>query len=665
MSDIAEALLGPLEQSATAWLGFDAGWYRLAHPDLAGADDAALLAHYRDHAGPDAVSPNMYFDEAWYRARNPDVAAAIAAGRLACGYAHYATIGYATRSGHWLFDDALYAAGSPDLGDAVLTEAGCANRYDHYIKAGAREGRVGHALFEPGAYAAAAGGMERVLAEAHSPFAHYLRAVWTERADRPTGAGFDAGDYLARTPGTAEALRAGRVACALQHHLMAGPAADPVATVAMAGPAALAGAVHFDVDSCTVCPPDGILLVGWLIAPPGAVSGMRLLAGTLAAELDPARFIIVHRPDVRAHLGGGAEMREDCGFVAFVAGTLAAGEKLFLEVTRADGEVMAREAPAPARHGMAAIRDLLGLFDLRHGALAAAFDDVAGPAMERLAASVIAQPLPREAMQFGAAPAEPRLSLVVPLYGRLDFMEYQLALLSRHKGARDYDIIYVLDDPPRRRAAELLADSCFQRFGLPFRLVALGRNAGYAPANNVGIGLARGRIVALVNSDVMPTDADGFDRLADRLEADAGLGAVGPVLLFEDGTVQHQGMAFERLAEFAGWHFPLHVRKGLRPPDDAGLHDQAAITAACMLLPRDLLVELGGFDEGYLIGDFEDADLCLRLVEKGYRVAVDHGVRMHHLERQSQAGSEQRWRMNLTLHNARRHELRWGGRLAP
>ena len=171
-------------------------------------------------------------------------------------------------------------------------------------------------------------------------------------------------------------------------------------------------------------------------------------------------------------------------------------------------------------------------------------------------------------------------------------------------------------------------------------------------------------MVTLLNSDVFPIAEDGFDRLAARLDGDPGLGAVGPLLLFEDGSVQHQGMAFKPLAEFGGGHFPLHVRKGLRPPDDDGLHRHPAITAACMMMPRALLEQTGGLDEGFLIGDFEDADLCLRLAELGLTVAVDHGVRMHHLERQSQAGSESRWRMNLTLYNARRHEMRWGAKLA-
>ncbi len=77
-------------------------------------------------------------------------------------------------------------------------------------------------------------------------------------------------------------------------------------------------------------------------------------------------------------------------------------------------------------------------------------------------------------------------------------------------------------------------------------------------------------------------------------------------------------------------------------------------------MERRLLRELGGLDESFAIGDFEDADLCMKIGERGLACAVDLDVTMYHLERQSQTGSEQRWRMNLTLYNAWVHEGRWG-----
>jgi GT2 family glycosyltransferase len=139
----------------------------------------------------------------------------------------------------------------------------------------------------------------------------------------------------------------------------------------------------------------------------------------------------------------------------------------------------------------------------------------------------------------------------------------------------------------------------------------------------------------------------------------ADIGIIGPLLMYEDGSIQHQGMAFERIQSLGGFRFPVHTRKGWRPQFDQGLQRREMITGACMVIDRALATKLGGFDERYLIGDFEDCDLCAKVRAEGFTCAVDYDVQLYHLERRSQATSDQRWRHNLTLYNAWRYESRW------
>jgi GT2 family glycosyltransferase len=160
-----------------------------------------------------------------------------------------------------------------------------------------------------------------------------------------------------------------------------------------------------------------------------------------------------------------------------------------------------------------------------------------------------------------------------------------------------FDLIYVLDDPPKRRELEDLAESIHARFGIPFRIVLLDKNMGFAPANNVGLRYAVGEFLCYLNSDVFPDTPQWMERLSARLEANPDIGAVGPLLLFEDGSVQHEGMTFERMPIFGNIPFPMHSRKGLRPRSNPGLERVPAITGACMVLRRELARELGGFDE--------------------------------------------------------------------
>ena len=85
-----------------------------------------------------------------------------------------------------------------------------------------------------------------------------------------------------------------------------------------------------------------------------------------------------------------------------------------------------------------------------------------------------------------------------------------------------------------------------------------------------------------------------------------------------------------------------------------------ALTGACLALRRAVAERFGGFDEDYVIGDFEDADLSARLAEAGLRRVMVDAATLVHLERQSQGRADvQAGRWNLTLLNAWTYNNRW------
>lgn len=420
-------------------------------------------------------------------------------------------------------------------------------------------------------------------------------------------------------------------------------------------------AVHVEVERAIRLPGAGILLSGWRLDPGGAMAGMRLCTADAAAELDWSACAIVPRPDVREAAKTYALDHDDWGFAGFVPLDAPHGTPLWLEVELRDGEIGQRALSLTEAAGLSTIRQVLALPRAPGSRMAAVMEGTIGPAVAALNAARLARPRPATELSFGAPPAAPRLSVVVPLHGRVDFMELQLALFSARPDPA-VELIYVLDDPRRREECERLALAAEARFGLPFRLLLLEENLGFAPACNEGAKRARAPLLCLLNSDVFPLPDAGmgaFAPLCDRLAADPGLGTVGPLLLYEDGTVQHEGMRHEAVRGLPPWPFPIHPRKAQAAPAGAALLEVPAITGACMVLRRAEWEAMGGFDEGYVIGDFEDSDLCLQLRARGLRCAVDTGVRLYHLERQSQEG-EAGWRFHATLFNAWRHAGRWG-----
>jgi GT2 family glycosyltransferase len=106
------------------------------------------------------------------------------------------------------------------------------------------------------------------------------------------------------------------------------------------------------------------------------------------------------------------------------------------------------------------------------------------------------------------------------------------------------------------------------------------------------------------------------------LDAHPKVGAVGSRLLYPDGRVQHDGKMF-RKTDLT----PSHINMGGQPDHDERPLEVDALTAACLLVRR----ELAGFSTDYRRGYYEDTDLCLRIKEHGYALVLHRGsVFIHH-----------------------------------
>ncbi|MGN7161577.1 glycosyltransferase [Sphingomonas sp. SAFR-052] len=422
--------------------------------------------------------------------------------------------------------------------------------------------------------------------------------------------------------------------------------------------------VFVEVDEIVRGGADGVMLIGWRVDPTRSVATIRVRSGALASAPLGERWLSVDRPDIRDTLGRRFDLdHAGFGFHAYAAIPGYDPAHLYLEITLTDGTVAFKPLPVATRAGRGGIVRLLSGMTVTADNVRHMCGQVLGPAVVGINRERIAASGKPAVMALGTLPPRPRCSVVVPLYGRLDFMMYQMALLSEAGLARD-ELVYVLDQPERRAEFLDLARSCHRRFAMPARLVLPPENLGFAGASNAGMTAGAGDYVCFLNSDVVPITPDWLDRLVAAMEADPGIGILGAQLLFEDGTLQHGGMAVQRLASFGNMPFPYHPGKGRLPATGDTVRDVPLVTGALMLMRRTLAEELGGFDTDYVVGDFEDADLCMKVRARGLRCAVHDGVRLYHLERQSQGSAAQAWRQNLTLVNACTFAERWDAALA-
>jgi GT2 family glycosyltransferase len=139
-----------------------------------------------------------------------------------------------------------------------------------------------------------------------------------------------------------------------------------------------------------------------------------------------------------------------------------------------------------------------------------------------------------------------------------------------------------------------------------------------------------------LNSDVLPTEAGWLSKLTEFYRSLEAPGAIGPKLIYEDNSLQHAGLYFERLPGFRGWTNE-HYYKGLHSdlPEANIARQVPAVTGACLMVDARLYAAVGGMSGLYIQGDYEDSDLCLRLSGVGRQNWYFPRVALFHLEAQS------------------------------
>jgi hypothetical protein len=200
-------------------------------------------------------------------------------------------------------------------------------------------------------------------------------------------------------------------------------------------------------------------------------------------------------------------------------------------------------------------------------------------------------------------------------------------------------------------------------------LIACDVNVGFPRGNNLGLARARGRFVLLLNPDTRIVGG-ALPALLAEAERDTSVGALGPLLLNPDGTVQSSRRRFPTLATGffeSTWLETIAPQGILRHyyvldlPDDQAA-DVDWLTGAAILVPRAVVERVGGLDEAYFMYS-EELDWCRRIKDAGYRVVYWPGARIvHHVGKSSEQAVTAR---HINFQRAKlRYFRKYHGRLA-
>ncbi|HUJ25941.1 MAG TPA: glycosyltransferase family 2 protein, partial [Myxococcales bacterium] len=246
--------------------------------------------------------------------------------------------------------------------------------------------------------------------------------------------------------------------------------------------------------------------------------------------------------------------------------------------------------------------------------------------LQRVGIGARAEPHPRFEHRVLLKPepaAAPLVSIVIPTKDAPHHITRCLESIFAKSTYPSFEVVVVDNGTTDPRALEALRKH-------PVKVVPFAQKFNFSMANNLGVAQSRGEIVILLNNDTEVIDADWMQTIVFQL-LQPGVGAVGPLLLYPDGSVQHAGvvLGFRGTAD--------HVMRNF-PSDSDGYfgslscaREVSAVTAACLAMRRADYDAVGGFVDHYAT-HYQDVDLCLRIRAMGKRIIHTPRARLYHHE---------------------------------
>jgi len=261
---------------------------------------------------------------------------------------------------------------------------------------------------------------------------------------------------------------------------------------------------------------------------------------------------------------------------------------------------------------------------------------------------------------------QPLVSIVVLTRDGLTHLKRLFKALKENTVYKNYELI-VVDNNSEDESVAFLEENPYD---LPLKVIKNSYNASFSAGNNQAVAISKGEYILLLNNDIAPLKG-WLSHLVSVMQENDNVGSVGSQLLYPSDPneplslkVQHSGIAFRydyieqlKLSFFRPYNLgvgkrPIVVNKSMQTSE------KIALTAACLLLKREVYDAVGGLDEGYDYG-YEDVDLGLKLYKAGYKNYYCQNSILFHYESSTQKLQSQKEIKGRRLHNIQYIHKKW------
>ena len=223
---------------------------------------------------------------------------------------------------------------------------------------------------------------------------------------------------------------------------------------------------------------------------------------------------------------------------------------------------------------------------------------------------------------------KPFVSLIIATRDKVELLQKCVSSIQKKTNYTNYEIIIVDNQSIERETLNY-----FKSFKDDQNVRVVNYNAAfnYSAINNFAAKLANGDILGLINNDIEVINHDWLDEMVSNVIR-PDVGVVGAKLLYSDNTIQHAGV----ILGIGG--MAAHAHKFLKDSEfgyfgRANLQQEfSAVTAACMLVRKDVFMKAGQLDDENLTVAFNDVDFCLKVRALGLKVIYTPYAKLYHHE---------------------------------
>ncbi len=230
----------------------------------------------------------------------------------------------------------------------------------------------------------------------------------------------------------------------------------------------------------------------------------------------------------------------------------------------------------------------------------------------------------------------PPVTLIMPTRNMLDLLQVAVQTVLEKTDYPKFELLIVDNESDEPDVQDYLAEVGKDP---RVRVIQSEGEFNFSRLNNFAVSQTTNPIIALINNDIEVVNGDWLREMVSQAVRKE-VGAVGAALLYPSGLIQHAGVVIGMVSG-AGHPFRGLAQQEISHGGRGGLvQNFSAVTAACLVVERNLYEEVGGLDEGVFRVGLNDVDFCLKLAKAGYRNLFTPFAELVHHESASRADME-------------------------